>query len=98
MPRAIVTANVERGRWVVLNVHARVGYDAWIGDGVTRSPHADDSGLARVEEGDFLGSHAPIIPGATVGAYAKAGIGSVVVRRAAAGAAVVGVPARQILA
>jgi sugar O-acyltransferase (sialic acid O-acetyltransferase NeuD family) len=95
-PGAVITTNVKIGEFVVVNICATIGHDAQIGDGVTLSPHADVTGFATVGEGAFLGSHASIIPSAKVGAYSRVGAGSVVLRSVAAGATVVGVPAKQI--
>jgi sugar O-acyltransferase (sialic acid O-acetyltransferase NeuD family) len=96
-PGAILTTNIDVGRYVIVNLHATIGHDAKVGDGVTLSPHADVTGFAQIGEGAFLGSHASVLPGAKVGDFAKVGAGSVVLRTVAAGATVIGVPAKQIL-
>lgn len=95
-PGAVLTANVRLGNFVIVNVQSTIGHDADIGDGVTLSGHVDITGNTRIEEGAFFGTHAAVLPGAAVGAYAKVGAGSVVLRFVKSGATVMGVPAKQI--
>jgi sugar O-acyltransferase (sialic acid O-acetyltransferase NeuD family) len=95
-PGAVLTANVRLGNFVIVNALSTIGHDAEIGDGVTLSGHVDITGNARIAEGVFLGTHAAVLPGANVGAYAKVGAGSVVLRTVKPGITVMGVPAKQI--
>ncbi len=82
-----------------------------IGEACTFAPYATvlahDAGarralgytrLARVRIGDrvFVGAHALILPGVTIGDDAVIGAGAVVTRDIAAGAVVVGAPAREL--
>ena len=96
-PGAVISTNVVLGDFVLVNVYATVGHDARIADGVTLSGHTDITGAVVLGEGVFVGAHAAILPRAEVGAGAKIGAGSVVLRKVAAGATVMGVPAKQIL-
>lgn len=94
---AIVTADVTLGRHVHMNLASTVGHDARVGDFCTFSPHADVTGAAILEEGVFLGSHASVLPRSLVGAWAKVGAGSVVLRHVKPGQVVMGVPAKEVL-
>ncbi len=49
-----------------------------------------------LDEGVLLGSHAVVLPGVTVGAYAVVGAGSIVLRKVRPGSTVFGSPARQV--
>jgi sugar O-acyltransferase (sialic acid O-acetyltransferase NeuD family) len=95
-PGSVITTNVTLGRFVTLNLHATVGHNAVLGEGCTLSPHCDITGRATLGEGVFLGSHASVLPSVQVGDYAVIGAGSVVIRKVAAGATVIGVPAKQV--
>lgn len=96
-PGAIITSDVNIGKFVTVNVHASVGHDSMIGDGSTLSGHADVTGFVKIGRGVFLGSHAAVIPKAQVGDFAVVGAGSVVVRRVKPNITVMGVPARQLV-
>lgn len=95
-PGVVVTADVEIGDFVMMNLQSTIGHDAVVADGCTLSPHSDINGFASLGEGVFLGSHAVVLPGAKIGDYAIVGAGSVVLKRVKAGATVMGVPAKQI--
>lgn len=83
---------------------------ATLGDGVFCGPHVvftddphppcpryrDCVGGATVEDGASIGAGAVLLPGVTVGAGALVGAGAVVTRSVAAGAVVVGNPARPV--
>lgn len=84
------------GSFVLMNVSASVGHDATVGDGVTMSSHTDLTGLAVLEEGVYVGSHASILQKVRVGAYATVGAGSVAIRNVKPEITVFGLPARSI--
>jgi sugar O-acyltransferase (sialic acid O-acetyltransferase NeuD family) len=95
-PGAVLTSDVTLGDFVVVNVYACVAHDVVVGDGSILSPHSDVNGFGRLGEGVFLGTHAAVLPGAKVGDYGVVGAGSVVLKRVASYATVIGVPAKQI--
>lgn len=95
-PGVVITANVRLGRHVIVNAQTTIGHDAVLGDGVTLSGHVDITGYVQVGEGAFFGSHAAALPGSVIGAYAKVGAGSVVLKSVKSHATVMGVPAKQI--
>jgi len=96
-PNAVVSCHAEIGDFGALNLGVTIGHDVKLGAGCTLSAHADVTGHVVLEEGVFLGSHASILPHARVGAFARVGAGTVVLRSVKAGATVMGVPAKQIL-
>jgi serine acetyltransferase len=61
------------------------------------SCHSDVTGYARLGVGVLIGSHASVLPGATIGDFATIGAGSVVLKSAPSGATMVGVPARRLM-
>jgi sugar O-acyltransferase (sialic acid O-acetyltransferase NeuD family) len=94
--RSMLTVDVRAGRHVHLNCTAGAGHDARIGDFCTLSAHVDVCGHAVVEEGVLLGSHATVLPGIRVGAWARVGAGSVAIRDVPPETTVLGVPAKEI--
>ncbi len=95
-PHSVVTVDVHLGDFTMLNVAARVGHDATLGPGCTLSGGCDVTGGGRLGEGVFLGANATMLPSARAGDYAKIAAGSVVYRRAPAGATVSGSPAKRL--
>jgi sugar O-acyltransferase (sialic acid O-acetyltransferase NeuD family) len=95
-PNALVSCHVEIDDFATINVACTIGHDVKVGRGVTLSAHVDLTGGVTVEEGAFFGSHASVLPRGRVGAYAKVGAGTVVLRSVKPGAVVMGVPAKQI--
>lgn len=95
-PGATVTVDATLGDFVALNARAGVGHDAVLGDGCTVSAYCDITGQCRLGEGVFLGTHAVMLPRSVAGDYAKIAAGSVVYRRAPAGATVSGAPAKRL--
>lgn len=96
VPGAIITTNVSIGDFVILNMYATIGHDAVIGDGCTLNALTNVTGSVVLDEGVFLGSHACVIPSIKVGAYARIGAGSVVVRDVEPYTTMMGVPAKKI--
>ena len=95
-PFTNLTCDLEIGDFVTLGAFSGTGHDTRIGDWCQISGHCGINGSAVLEEGVFLGSHACILPGARVGAWAFVGAGSVVLRRVAPGVKVFGNPAMEI--
>jgi len=93
-PGAIVSADVELGDFVMVNLNATVGHDARIGAWSTLSGHCDVTGRVQVGERVFMGSRATVIPGKTVGPGAVLGAGAVVITDVPPGATMVGNPAK----
>jgi sugar O-acyltransferase (sialic acid O-acetyltransferase NeuD family) len=93
---SIITANVSIGNFVTINSFSGCGHDAVVEDGCTISSHCDITGHAHLERGVFLGSHAAVMTGVSIGAFAKVAAGSIAFRNVKAGETVIGVPAKYI--
>lgn len=93
-PGAVLTTNVRIGRHSHVNAGAVLSHDCRIGEFVSVSPGVLLNGDVTVEDDAFLGSGAVVLPGRTVGQGAVVAAGAVVTADVAAGATVVGVPAR----
>jgi sugar O-acyltransferase (sialic acid O-acetyltransferase NeuD family) len=91
-----LSVNTVVGDFVTLNSYAGLGHDAVVEDGCTLSSFCDVMGGAHLERGVFMGSHAMVAPGVRVSEFAKVGAGSLALRRVAAAATVLGVPARTL--
>ena len=94
--RSTLTVNVRVGNHVHINCMADAGHDASIDDYCTLSGHVDICGHTVLETGVFLGSHAAVLPGVRLGAWATLGAGSVAVSDVPSGKTVFGVPAKAI--
>lgn len=92
-----ISVDVSVGDFVTINSYTGLGHDAVVGDGCTISAHCDITGHAHLERGVFLGSHAAVMPGVRVGAFAKVGAGSVAFRKVKSGETVIGVPAKLMM-
>ena len=97
-PNVVISCDTRILDFVAINLGSTVGHDVRIGRGATVSAHVDLTGHVTVDEGAFLGSHAVVLPKGRVGAYARVGAGSVVLRSVKPGVTVMGVPARQVSA
>lgn len=95
-PYTIASANAQVGNLVSVNVHSSVGHDVVLGDYSTLSSYVDLTGRVNVGEGSFWGSGARAVPGVKIGAAAKIGAGSVVMRNVEAGATMFAPPARKL--
>lgn len=91
---AVVTADVQIGRFVIINVGSTVSHDSVLEDYATLAPGTHIPGRVRVCEGADLGTSATVLPGRTVGPWAVVGAGAVVTKDVPAAVTVVGVPAR----
>ncbi len=96
-PNAFISTQTTIGDFVTLNVAATIGHDAVLAQGCTLSAHCDITGFVTLERGVFMGTHAAVLPGKTVGEFAKIGAGSVVMRDVLAKHTVFGVPAKTIM-
>lgn len=93
---AAIQPDTRIGRHAIVNTGASVDHDCRLGDFVHVAPGARLGGGVAVGEGALVGIGSCVVPGVTVGPWATAGAGAAVVRDVAAGATVVGVPARPL--
>ena len=94
MAGAHVSSSVRLGAHVQVQYNATVGHDADLGDYATVYPGANVAGTVQLGEDATVGSNAVVLQNLVVGRGAFVGAGAVVTRDVAAGAVVVGVPAR----
>ena len=93
---AVIQNRVRIAENVVINTAARVDHDCRGGAHCYVSPGAILCGGVTLEESVFVGAGAILVPGTRVGAGSVIGAGSVVIQEVAAGATIVGNPARVI--
>lgn len=91
-PYSIVTDATTLGRFTILNYHASLGHDASTGDFGVLSPYATLGGGARVAADVFLGLHASVAPGKSVGASSNVSANSACLSEVPPGSLVFGVP------
>ena len=101
LPGSIVTTNVKIGAHVQINVACTVMHDCRVGAFSTLSPGVHLSGNNVLESSVFVGTGAVTIQGLPdrpleIGRGAVIGAGAVVTGNVAAGATVVGIPAREV--
>jgi sugar O-acyltransferase (sialic acid O-acetyltransferase NeuD family) len=94
LAHATVCAQARLERSVIVNTAASVDHECRIGAGAHIGPGVRLAGRVDVGERAFIGAGAVILPRLTIGADAIIGAGAVVIRDVAAGAVVMGVPAR----
>jgi sugar O-acyltransferase (sialic acid O-acetyltransferase NeuD family) len=91
---AVVAPQARVGRGAIVNHGAIVDHDCEVGAWTHIAPRAVLGGAVRIGESCLIGSGAVILPGVVIGDGAVVGSGAVVTHDVAAGATVVGVPAK----
>lgn len=94
MAGAVVQTGARIGAHCVLNTGAVVEHDAELGEHAQLAPGVTLGGAVSVGAAAYIGLGAVVRDHLSVGAGATIGMGAVVVRDVAAGARVMGVPAR----
>ena len=93
---ATLTADVELGRFVIVNAGATVSHNCRLADFSTVAPGAHLAGDTHVEEGADIGIGASVIQGLTVGSWSIVGAGATVIKDVRPNTTVVGCPAKVI--
>jgi sugar O-acyltransferase (sialic acid O-acetyltransferase NeuD family) len=98
-PFTTLTSNIQIGRHFHCNIGSYVEHDCVIGDYVTFAPGVKCNGNVHIDDHAYIGSGAVLKQGTPdkplrIGAGAVVGMGAVVTKDVAAGAVVVGNPAR----
>jgi len=93
-PFAVVSDLAVLGRCVLVNYHASLAHDSVAGDFAVLSPYATLAGAARIGPDTFLGLHASVGPGVSVGARSKVTANSCALNDVPPESLVHGVPGR----
>jgi sugar O-acyltransferase (sialic acid O-acetyltransferase NeuD family) len=93
-PHAIVSDSARLGRFGLVNYHASLAHDAAAGDFAVLSPYAALAGGARIAADVFLGIHASVGPGVSIGPRSKVAANSCALADVPADSLVLGVPGR----
>lgn len=101
-PFVTLTSNIKIGKHFHANLYSYVEHDTVIGDFVTFAPGVHCNGNVVIEDYAYIGAGALLKQGKpgkplTIGRGAVVGMGAVVTKNVAAGAIVVGNPARVML-
>lgn len=91
---ALINADAQIGKHVIINTNSSVGHDARLGDFVHIAPNAALAGHVQVGEGTFIGMGASVLPGVKIGKWCIIGAGAVVLHDVPDGMTVVGSPAK----
>ncbi|MBS0187143.1 MAG: NeuD/PglB/VioB family sugar acetyltransferase [Planctomycetes bacterium] len=97
-PRAVVNCFARIGAHAIINTGAIIEHDCLVGASSHVAPGCVVAGAAQLGDRAFLGIGARVLPRKRIGAGATVGAGAVVTRDVEAGATVVGVPARALVA
>ena len=95
-PGCVITRDVRLGRGSIVNYGAAIGHDSVIDEFAFIGPGAVLTGDVQVGPQSLIGAGAVVLPGCTIGHGARVGAGAVVTDDFAAGATVVGSPARPL--
>lgn len=89
-----ISVNVTISDQVLMNLSVTIGHDCSIGNYASMMSGVVVSGHVVLKEAAYLASNCTIVPGMKIGANAKVGAGSVVIRNVREGTTVMGVPAK----
>lgn len=92
----LISNSVTIGKCVIMNQGTQIGHDSVIGDFCSLMSSVDLGGHCQLSEKVFIGTGATLIPGIKVGAEAKIGSGSVVIKNVKEKTTVFGNPAKVI--
>lgn len=96
MPNVYISCDIMIEDFVTIQPFCSIGHDAQIGSFSYLNAFSFMGGGAKLEEGVTLYPGAKVLPHKIIGAWAKVGVGSVVLRNVAPSVTVFGVPAMQI--
>lgn len=94
LPGAIVTTNVEIGRFTLLNPTVSVSHDCVVGDFCSLGPGVSLAGNVKIGTGCDIGTNASVIPGKRIGTNTIVGAGACVTHDLPDSVTAVGVPAK----
>ena len=93
-PGVVVNVDSSIGMACIVNTGSSIDHDCMVDDGCHVAPGARLCGTVQLGRGAMIGVGAVVIPGRCIGQWATVGAGAAVIEDVAAGAMVVGVPAR----
>ncbi|MBN8575734.1 MAG: NeuD/PglB/VioB family sugar acetyltransferase [Cytophagales bacterium] len=91
-----LTASIQVGSFVLLNLNSTIGHDVVIGDYCSIMPGAHISGNVSLQSEVMIGTGASVLQGIQVGAGAQIGAGAVVINQVETMSTVVGIPAQPL--
>jgi len=97
-PNCVVSPNVTLNKLVYINFSCGIGHDAIVGNYVQINPGSQLGGFSKIGDRVLIGSGSTILQGITVDNDVTVGSGSVVLSRVAAGATILGNPAKRMRA
>ena len=95
-PHCRISSDCEIGEHVLINSGSGVGHDAVVGSYASLLGAVSANGNVVIGEGALLGAGSMVYPGKKVGAWARIGLGSVVLRNVPEHATMFGNPAQRI--
>lgn len=93
---AIITCNINIGKFVILNLMCTVGHDTIIDDYCAFMPSVNISGEVHIDKAVYVGTGAKIINLLQIGENTIVGAGAVVSKTLPANCTAVGIPAKPI--
>lgn len=93
---SVFTTDIQIGDHVLVNLNCTIGHDTKVGHYASIMPGVNVAGGVEIGNAVLIGSGSNILNQVRIGDNGIVGMGSVVIRDVAAGATVVGVPARGI--
>lgn len=95
-PQCRISSDSRIGEHVLVNSGSGIGHDAVVGNYATLLGSVSINGNVTVGEGALFGAGSMVYPGKSVGAWARVGLGSVVLRSVPDHATVFGNPAQRL--
>ena len=91
-----ISIDTKLGKHCLINIGTVIGHDSVLGDCVSVMPGVCICGNAVVKDCAYLGTNCSVTPKISIGAHAKVGAGSAVLKDVADKTTVLGVPAKSI--
>jgi acetyltransferase EpsM len=96
LPGAVIATGARIGRHCIINIGAKIDHDVRVGEFVHVAPQVALGGGSKVGDGAYVGMGAVVRDHVTVAERTMVGMGAVVTKEFAAGATLVGIPAKAL--